>query len=486
MVKPLLPGKIHNCQGTIVYKTPNAIVKINETQNETKKMYFSISSKAFQIVINIENLRNWNLKFHYKNLSLKNGKFVLIETQYSELIVDNLEMSTKYKICLALDHDLGCPLQEDKCQKCQNVETNETVPFPPSNVHITESPNKKLKVAWNKPQRQSGNILGYNIVLEGHCIGFDSKACSSDADCQVGTSKNISVAQNIYHHIFDIEPFWSYQVFFSTKNSQGVGENVTIKTKTSSEMQYPSFDIEPESKMLTVTFNPRCPYTGPVTFYVTVSATKSLYTNTTTVEYNIEKSMTLQTPIVFGNLTPAKEYKVCISDQHFWTILCKKAITNQTKPEGHPDLILSEQRENSLQFQVKRPNNSFNFDDEQLHYYFKMESQCQYSDKRCTDSNCTEHEVWDNRSSKRPIFDYEVSNLNPYWMYRFKTMLENKAGKGLWSDWTMWFNTTKITNGTLMFTSNFSTTSSDNSLVIHMSSLCPYTGNIFRRFSNYI
>jgi hypothetical protein len=481
-VKPLLPGKIYNCQGTITYKDQNVTVKINEIQNETKKLYFSIHPREFQIDIKLENLRNWNLKFHYKNMSVKKGQFELLETTSSELIVENLEMSTKYKICLALEHDLGCPLQEDKCQKCEDFETNEAAPFPPSNVKVTEIPNKELKVTWNKPQRKSGKILAYNIVLKGQCIAFDSNACPTDADCQIRTSKNISVAQNIDHQIFDIKPFWSYQVSVFANNSQGFGTNVTIKFNTTSKMQYPSFNIEPDSKTLTVTFNPRCPYTGPVTFYVTAIGTKHSYKNTTIVQYNIEKSLTLQTPIVFGNLTPAKEYRVCILDLNLVEIQCNSTITHQTKPDGHPNLIMSEQRQKRLKLKVERPDNAYSFDDEQLHYYFKMESQCQYSDERCTDSNCTENEVSDKRSSKRPIFDYEVSNLNPYWMYRFKTMLENKAGKGLWSGWTMWFNTTRITDNTLLLTPSFSTTSSDKSLVIHMSPICPYIGKLCMRF----
>jgi hypothetical protein len=421
------------------------------------------------------------MNFYYKSWSISNRVFSKMETDTSKLKIDNLEMATNYTICLALKHNLKCPNLESECQKYENAQTNEAQPFPPSNVQITETRNKKLKVMWERPQRPSGVIVSYHIVIEGHCIASDPKACStSGAVCQGGISKHENVAPEIYKYFYDVQPYWSYQVFVSATNSQGDGENITAKINARSELHYPAVQMKPESKNLTVTLTPRCPYTGPATFEVSVRGTNPFYSDSKIVEYDLERFLTMEKPIVFYYLTPSKEYQVCIS-----ALLsslppkCSSSTTPQSSPGGgYPYLTVSEKNATAIKFNVHRPYNAYPLENELLIYYFKMVPQCQYYDERCSNSSCTEKEIQKQKISGKNSFDFVASELKPYWMYRFQLMLGNKTGNGTWSNWTNWFNTTQITDQNLLSKTNFSTSSSDNNIGIYLHPICPYIGKL--------
>jgi hypothetical protein len=474
----LLPGEKYQCAGTIEYANyENVTIKSTKVHIETKKFDFNLAPKDFQIDIKFDNSKNWNLKFYYKSLSASYRQVSINKTLASELTIDNLEMATSYTICLALEHNLKCPNPDSECHKCENTQTNEAKPFSPGNVMMKETENKMLQVTWEKSQKPSGTILSYNIVIEGHCIASDTKACSS-AFCQVGTSELKKFGPAINRHLFDVQPYWSYQVFISATNSKGVGKNATAKINTKPEPHYPSFKMEPGSKNLTVILKPSCPYTGPASFNVSVYGTDSLYYKNKIVEYDLEKEkiLEMETPIAFDNMTPAKEYQVCISVLDSSPSRCNITITKQIPPEGHPSLKEQYQDENRIKLNVQRPENAYHFHKEVLNYYFKMVSQCQYSDERCSKSMCIEDEVLTKKSSVDLNFELIAVDLQPYWMHKFQTMLENRAGNGSWSNWTIWYNTTKITDKNLQLIANFSSTSSDKSIGIYHPPLCPYKG----------
>jgi hypothetical protein len=260
-VSSLLPGKTYKCKGTIQYHN-FALPIENDVQSTTKKLDFHVTPNAFQIAVKFDNNRNLNLKIYYKNLLVSKEQF--IETNSSELTIDNLEMSTNYWLCLALDRDYGCPKNKNECQKCENVETNEAIPFSTSMVHITEETEKKLKVTWNKPERPSGNISAYLILLEGQCI------VSGECGCEETIPENKSIGANIYSQIFDAKPYWSYKVSVFAKNSQGAGNSSNATVTTKSEFHHPSVQLYPQDKSITVALILKCPYTGPVTYLVEV------------------------------------------------------------------------------------------------------------------------------------------------------------------------------------------------------------------------
>ncbi len=481
-VESLFPGKKYNCSGTITY-TNFANITINSTgvQIETKKFDFNVTPKTFQIDIHFDNSRNWNLTFYYKSQSASYRQVSINKTLASELTIDNLDMATNYTICLALEHILKCPDLESECQKCENTQTNEAKPFPPSNIQITETQNKKLKVMWEKPQTPSGVIVSYHIVIEGHCIASDPKACStSGAACQAGTSKQENVGPDIYNYFYDVQPYWSYQVFVSATNSQGDGENIAGKINTTSELHYPTIQMKTDKKKLTIFLTPRCPYTGPATFKVSVKGTDPFYSDSKTVKYDSERFLNMERPIVFDNLTPAKEYQVCISAlPPSPPPECSSTTTIQIPPEGYPYLTESFTDTITIKLRINRPENAHPLKNELLTYYFKMAPQCQYYDGKCSYYSCTEEEIWKQKKSGKPWFDFVASELKPYWMYKFQLMLGNKAGNGTWSHWTNWFNTTQITDQNLLPKTIFSPSSSDNSIGIHLHPMCPYMGKLF-------
>jgi hypothetical protein len=484
-VMSLLPGKKYECEGKLAYNNyENVIINRTKVQIKTKKFDFNLIPEVFQIDIKFDNSRNWNLKFYYKNLAASYKQVTINKALASELTISDLEMATNYTICLALEHDLDCPKQESECQKCENVQTKETKPFPPSNVQITETQVKKLSVMWEKPQRPSGVIVSYHIVIEGHCIASDPKACStSGAVCRAGIDKHLNVGPEIeiYQYFYDVQPYWSYQVFVSATNSEGDGKNIGGKINTKPELHYPTVQMKPDSKKLTISLTPSCPYTGPATFEVSIRGTNPFYSDSKTVEYDLERDLTLKKSFAFDNLTPAKEYEVCISAAlpSSPPPNCSSINTNQIPPEGYPYLKEPFTNATTIMLKVNRPDNAYPVYNELLTYYFKMAPQCQYYDRKCSDYSCTEEEIWKQEKSREPWFDFVASELKPYWMYRFQLMLENKAGNGTWSNWTNWFSTTQITDQNLLSKTNFSTSSSDNSIGIYLHPMCPYKGKLF-------
>jgi hypothetical protein len=185
---------------------------------------------------------------------------------------------------------------------------------------------------------------------------------------------------------------------------------------------------------------------------------------------------------IFENLTPAKSYSICTSVPNTLPPICSLTMTNQIPPEGHPNLNVLHQNETTIKVHVQRPDNAYSVPGEILSYHFKMASKCQYSDERCPASHCNENDVSIRKSSVRSNFDFFISDLKPYWMYIFQTVLENKAGNGPWSNWTIWYNTTQRTDNYQVVLANFSTTSSDKKIEIHMDRLCPYIGKVLRKF----
>jgi hypothetical protein len=476
-VKPLLPGKAYKCDGAIKYHNyENVIFPSNNTVlSTTKKLDFSATSlNAFQIAIKFDNLRNLSFKIVYKNLF--DSKEQILKTNSSEMTLTNLEMSTNYFVCLALETDSGCPQSLIDCQKCDNVQTIEEIPFPPSNVQISEETEQSLKVAWNKPVRKSGNISSYIILLEGQCI------VSGECVCENRTSENKSVGGNINNTIFRAKPYWSYKVSVFAKNSQGVGNSSTASVKTKPKFHYPFVELNPQSKSITVTLILTCPYTGPVTYLVEVKAENEL-NKSIEITFSHEKSRQTQN---FENLTPAKNYSICTSVLDTLSAICSFTVTNQIPPEGHPSLIIKIINDTAIKVEVQRPDNANTGNDELLIYHFKMTSKCKYSDERCSLSQCDENYTWTNKSSGRFNFQFLISGLKPYWMYKFQTVLENKAGNGPLSNSTDWYNTTKITDNYMMLPANFTTTSSNRTIDIRMNPVCPYIGKILMRFLYFI
>jgi hypothetical protein len=476
-VNSLLPGMAYRCEGVIKYHNYESLwFPSKEVQTKTKKLDFNVTSKAFKIDIKFDNLRNWNLKIFYKNVFKSNVlQFVETNTSESELTIENLEMSTNYLVCLALETDSGCPKNVIECQKCDTVQTIEAIPFPPSNVHITEETEKKLKVSWNKPEKQSGKISAYIILLEGQCI------VSGECGCEETKPENKSVGANIFSHIFDAKPYLSYKVSVFAKNSQGAGNSYTASVTTKSEFHHPTVELKPQSKSITVTLNLTCPYTGPVTYVVEVKAENKLI-NSTKITFSHEKSMILRQTQNFENLTPAKNYSICTSVPDTLPAICNFIVTNQIPPEGHPSLKIKTQNETTIHIDVRRPNNAYPSKGELLIYHFKMTSKCQYSDDRCSLSQCNEIYNWTTRSSRLSNFEFFLNDLKPYWMYRFQTVLENKAGNGPLSNSTDWYNTTEITDNFMMLPATITTTSSDTKISVHINPGCPYIGNILRSF----
>jgi hypothetical protein len=477
-VSSLFPGKAYECEGSIKYHNyENVIIPIGkEVQSTTKTLDFSVNATAFQIAIKFDNLRNLNFKIFFKNLT--DHQEQVLKTNSSEMTIEHLEMSTNYLVCLALENDSGCPLNEAECQKCENVQTNEAIPFPPSMVQITEETEKKLKVTWNKPERPSGNISAYIILLEGQCIE------SGECGCEARTPDNKSVGANIYSKIFDARPYWSYKVSVFAKNSQGAGNSSTASVISKSEFHHPSVQFHPQNKSITVSLRLECPYTGPVNYLVEVKDGKKIIKNAY-ITYDPAKFLMLRS-ITFENLIPAKNYNICTSVPNTLPPICNLTMTNQSPPEGNPTLNVLGQNETTMKVIVQRPDNAYNVRGETLNYHLKMASKCQYSDERCPASHCNENDVSIRKSSVRSNFDFFISDLKPYWMYRFQTMLENKAGNGSWSNWTIWYKTSQISDNYHLLLPNFSTTSSDTKIEIHMDPLCPYIGKVLRRFKKIL
>jgi hypothetical protein len=219
-----------------------------------------------------------------------------------------------------------------------------------------------------------------------------------------------------------------------------------------------------------------------VTYLVEVKAENKLI-KSIEITFSHVKSRQIQN---FENLMPAKNYSICTSVLDTLSAICSFTVTNQIPTEGHPSLIIKIINETVIKVEVQRPDNAYTGKGELLIYHFKMTSKCQYSDERCSLSQCNESYTWTTKSSGRSHFEFLISDLKPYWMYRFQTVLESKAGNGPLSNSTDWYNTTKITDNYMMLPAIFTTTSSDKTIDIRMNPVCPYIGKILMRFLNFI
>ncbi len=150
-------------------------------------------------------------------------------------------------------------------------------------------------------------------------------------------------------------------------------------------------------------------------------------------------------------------------------------------PENAPHIQKRTTNDSEYTFNVTRPKICLR-EKETPTYHFWSQSQCISSDKRCN-TPCHEEKKLEVQT-KENEFHFAVSEAKPYWMYRLRSMAENEAGNGPWSNWTEWHNTTSVTNTTKEIL--FATSSSDNSIILNIHPSCPYRGNCFEQIESLL
>ena len=106
--------------------------------------------------------------------------------------------------------------------------------------------------------------------------------------------------------------------------------------------------------------------------------------------------------------------------------MCKSVETTQIPPEGFPKMSLKKQSENSLTFQVTRPDNAYTYPDEELAYNFEIISKCRYEDPMCQQMYNAQSKV-KHVTSAQPSFELTFDKLSPYWKHQFSCQVKNST-----------------------------------------------------------
>jgi hypothetical protein len=433
-VENLQPGRTYRCIGKMEYFEFNTSKNFVESKtpviDRTTSLTFDIKRNAFGFEMKIdENINiNWPLIVYFKR-NLNHEAFNSSKMETNKLQLFNLDMFTEYKICLALIGD-KCPSNENECQECKVEKTLEDYPFSPSDVKITKIDQKNIRVTWNPPRKPSGNIINYIVELEGNCIEED-KRCNQE--CKSSQEKIVSGVAGVagvsrFSVILEenVKPFWSYTARVKSENSVGAGNSSEDQFNSDPKPELPQeVTIAPKSKSLTINILPECPYTGPAHYTIVLTDKNDQVKDKKILEYMIQEGTVYLKNVTFQDLMPAKQYRVCISLPSSET-KCYSNQTEQIPPEGYPKMVHVKTHENSITFQMNRPENAHGFENENLTYNFERVDKCSYAENttKCS-SNCLEESAPFLYTFQSPNqrFYYNFTNLEPKWNYKFRAQV---------------------------------------------------------------
>ena len=455
--------------GEILFNTTANPLVVN-----ISKINFTVEAEAFNIKLVVHNAKaNWTLIFFYKMSELQ-GSYVYrrsVPFKSSDMILNDLFMSTKYEVCLSVS-DIKCPMVKDECQACKVVTTKEAPPFAPTNLVISETINSMLSISWQDPELPSGNITSYNVVVNGKCIINATTNCNKDKySCT--TSETQSVSNKSAQ--FTIQPYWDYKVEVRAVNSEGPGLEI-ISNYTTQEKLPQNITLHSESNSIKLSLNFDCPYTGPAQFKV------KLY-KVPIKGFNTEYMEDLTEPFIFDNLEPNTSYSICvfISSNSESRPTCYNTTTRENKPEHF--ITLSNPILDATQIKFKIETLPA-IEIETLIYYFEVNSNCLFYDDKCAAyNNCSHETLLSTRvhNSSLQNFDYTFEELIPNWQYQFRVLTKSSVGNGSWSNWTQWYQTLPISDEMVKSTDvNFSITPQNTSIKVELIPICPYKGNYSR------
>jgi hypothetical protein len=472
-IEDLFPGRTYICNGEVVYTDfKNKVSQETPLKITTDNLNFTASPDIFYITVSFENPNHFKVIIYYSKDISKHQIFDSIVTRANIIQIRNLEMSTDYRICLSV-YDEGCPQSERDCQYCETVTTKEGLPFPPSNLTVTELSNGIITISWSPPEKHGGQILKYKVTIKGQCKVRDIEKCP-DATCDPKVTESFPDS-SIFSGNIDSKPYWNYEISVSAVSFKGVGSESLNLLLTERKSQLPVWKRTTNIESIEVTIIPKCPYTGQQTYIIEVSS--NMYHQKFEREYDIERNKTELKPLVIGGLSPEQNYKVCIlvlfdeKEECFFVMT-----TSQISPKNAPLIQKKSTNESDFSFLVTRPEKSYPKENEILTYHFWIQSECISTDKNC--NNLCHEEYQRELKTIEKTFQFSIAQLKPYWQYRFRSMVENEVGTGPLSNWTKWYKTPSITNAKLGTKEIiFATSSSDDSVILTFQPSCQYQGN---------
>ena len=481
-VENLLPGRLYNCKGEMIYQVYENNTDIYSNASSisirTKNANFTIVPKVFEAKITLNNKKWRDLAMIYKKNS--NGNLEKINTFSSEGVmkINDLKMLTTYTLCLSVAGD-GCERDEINCQACHQVWTEEDFPFEPSNLTLNEDNNQQnLIISWTAPVEPSGNLTHYILNVNETCPGITGLWCKQKF-------KNISLTvHGVTFFKQKSSPFCNYDVGVAAVNSKGSGNSLVVKDYlTKKKAKKPkTFSVFSDARNIFVRVIPGCPFTGNANYIMSLTEIFANGENKNEEYLYDGKNESLE--IEFKQLEPATEYKLCIKLPQTSFENCSNHITIQIQPEDSPYLKDPQVSSTELVFNVKQPSKSFPMKGEKLKYNFEILSACNVIDDACDNSYCNGQERWRaiQKKSSQKMFQIKIDGLEPNRKYKIRSNVSNSVGCGPWSNWSDWFITSNANNEILKSNLiDFRPSSSGNAIYLDLQPICPFQGNVYSK-----
>lgn len=222
---------------------------------------------------------------------------------------------------------------------CQVLGSEIKVSNKPANLTIGNVTNTTIALSWNKPERPSGDILGYQVFYEYEVNNPASK------------SVNVTYAK-VHYTLSNLKPFTEYKIWVDSV-MMGDGDNDNDRSETLKQYTDVSGPGPPRITNVTCLHNSIfIQWQRPIEFFNTIDLYTIYYKSTNNDKYNEIKVNSSSSNDVLNqivdNLTDNTEYEIRVSGasssflkpNKFMEGVCSEPKRIKIKPDcDQPDLF---------------------------------------------------------------------------------------------------------------------------------------------------